>query len=136
MGPVNWIGVILAAFAAVLLSLLWFGPLFGRAKLQEVGPGRLAGRRTPAQAIALTAAALLISSAMMGHMYARIGSETLAAKPWLYFMQAGGLALAFVLPALWVSYKHMRCSNRLAMIDGGYWVAAYLTMGAVYWLLG
>src|SRR5690606_21656539 len=93
MGPVNWIGVVLAALAAVLLAALWYGPLFGRAKLEEVGPGRLAGRRTPGRTIAITTVALLISSAMMGHMYARIGAETLQAKPWLYFMQAGGLAL-------------------------------------------
>ncbi|MNC94134.1 hypothetical protein D3C83_109130 [compost metagenome] len=51
-------------------------------------------------------------------------------------MISGGLALTFVAPALWVSYTHMRASNRLALIDGGFWLAAYLTMGTVFWALG
>ena len=36
-------------------------------------------------------------------LFARVGAETLAAKPWLYFMMSGGLAIAFVIPALWIS---------------------------------
>ncbi len=79
---------------------------------------------------------MLLTSAMMGHMFARIGAETLAAKPWLYFMMSGGLALAFVIPALWISFTHIRVPTRVAMIDAGYWLAGYLTMGAVFWLLG
>ena len=79
---------------------------------------------------------LLVSATMIGHMFARVGAETLGAKPWLYFMMAGGLALAFVVPALLVSYTHQRLSSRHALIDAGYWQVAYLAMGAVFWLLG
>lgn len=135
MGPVNWVAVGLAALAAALLALVWYGPVFGRAKLESVGPGRLGGRSSPARTFTLTGALLLLMAAMMGHMFARVGAETLGAKPWLYFMMSGGLAATFVVPALWVSYNHMRASTRLAMIDGGYWLAAYLTMGAVFWAL-
>jgi len=136
MGPVNWLAALLAALVAAGVALAWYGPLFGRAKLEQVGPGKLAGRRSPARTVAITAGAVLITSVMMGHMFARVGSETLAAKPWLYFMMSGGLALTFVVPALWVSYTHMRASDRLAMIDGGYWITAYLAMGGTFWLLG
>lgn len=136
MGPVNWIAVLLAALAAAIVAVIWYGPLFGRAKLEAVGPGRLGGRSSPARTIALTGGFLLLMAAMMGHMFARVGAATLHAKPWLYFMMAGGLAATFVVPALWVSYTHMRASTRLALIDGGYWLAAYLAMGGVFWLLG
>lgn len=136
MGPVNWLAVPLAALVAAMVAFLWFGPVFGRAKLEAVGPGRLAGRRSPARTIAITGIGLLLSSAMMGHMFARLGAATLEAKPWLYFMMSGGLAIAFVIPSLAVSYTHMRASTRLAVIDGGYWLAAYLSMGATYWFLG
>ena len=136
VGPVNWIAVLLAALAAALVAFVWYGPLFGRAKLESVGPGRLAGRSSPARTFALTSGFLLLMAVMMGHMFARIGAETLLAKPWLYFMMAGGLAVTFVVPALWVSYTHMRASTRLALIDGGYWIAAYLAMGATFWGLG
>ena len=136
MGPVNWIAVPLAAVAAAALAFVWYGPLFGRAKLESVGPGRLAGRSSPARTFTLTAGLILLMAVMMGHMFARVGAETLGEKPWLYFMMSGGLALTFVVPALWVSYTPMRASTRLAMIDGGYWIAGYLAMGTVFWLLG
>jgi hypothetical protein len=136
VGPVNWIAVPLAVLAAALVALAWYGPLFGRAKLEAVGPGRLGGRSSPARTIALTGVLTLLMAVMMGHMFARVGAETLEAKPWLYFMMSGGLAATFVVPALWVSYTHIRLSTRLALIDGGYWLTAYLVMGATFWALG
>lgn len=136
MGQINWLAVPVAALAAAIVAFLWYGPFFGRAKLEEVGPGRLAGRRSPARTIAITAGLILFSSAMLGHAFARIGADTLNARPWLYLMQSGGLAIAFVIPALVVSYAHMKASTRLALIDSGYWLTAYLAMGAAYWLLG
>jgi len=136
MGPVDWLAVIAAALAAFGVGGVWYGPLLGRAKLEEVGPGGLAARRSPARTLGITLALLLLSAAMIGHMFARIDPATLDAKPWLYFMMTGGLAAAFVIPALLISYTHQRLSTRLAMIDAGYWLAAYLAMGAVFWALG
>jgi hypothetical protein len=136
MGPVNWPGVAVAALLAFLVGGLWYGPLFGRAKLEEVGPGGLAARRDPARTLGLTSVLLLISATMLGHLFARLPAENLAAKPWLYFMMSGGLAVAFVIPALWISYTHQRLSTRLALIDAGYWLTAYLAMGAAFWALG
>ena len=136
MGPMNWLAAGLAAVFAFAVGGLWYGPLFGRAKLEEVGPGGLAARRTPARTLGITAALLLVSATMMAHMFARVGPETLAAKPWLYFMMSGGLAIAFVVPALLISYTHQRLSTRLALIDAGYWVVSYLAMGAGFWIAG
>lgn len=136
MGPVNWTGVVIAALAAGLVALGWYGPLFGRAKLAAVGPGGMAGRRQPGATFMTTAILLFLTAAMMGHMFARIGLDKLSAKPWLYFMMSGGLALFFVIPALWLSYAHQRISTRLAVIDAGYWLFAYLVMGLVFWVAG
>ncbi len=44
--------------------------------------------------------------------------------------------MAFVIPALAASYTQMRVTTRLTMIDAGFWLAAYLVMGGVFWLLG
>lgn len=136
MGPVNWLAVAVAALAAFAIGAIWYGPLFGRAKLEEVGPGGLAARRAPARTLGLTLVLLIITSSMMGHMFARVGDATLSVKPWLYFMMSGGLAIAFVIPALWISYTHQLASTRLALIDAGYWLIAYLGMGGTFWLLG
>lgn len=134
MGPVNWIAVLVAALAAGALALAWFGPAFGQAKSRKVAAGRVMTRPRPERIAALSAVLLLVTAAMLGHLFARVGGETLAARPWLYFMMSGGLAAAFVIPALWISFSHIRVATRVALIDAGYWLAAYLTMGAVFWL--
>lgn len=136
MGPINWIAVVVAALVAAVLALAWFGPLFGREKKRKVVAGRVMNRPRPERIAALSAILLLVTSTMMGHMFARIGAETLSARPWLYFMMSGGLATAFVIPALWVSFSHIRVPTRVAMIDAGYWLAAYLAMGAVFYFAG
>jgi hypothetical protein len=136
MGPVNWLAVVVAAILAFAVGGLWYGPLLGRAKLEEVGPGGLAARRNPGRTLGLTAALLLVSATMLGHLFARLPAGSLDAKPWLYFMMSGGLAVSFVIPALWISYTHQRLSTRLALIDAGYWIVAYLAMGAAFWALG
>ncbi|MBA4355182.1 MAG: DUF1761 domain-containing protein [Novosphingobium sp.] len=136
MGPVNWLAVVVAVFAALAVSAAWYGPLFGRARLEEVGPGKLGIRNSPGRTAGITAALLFVSAAMMGHMFARVGADTLAVKWWLYFMMSGGLAIAFVIPSLWISYTQQRISTRLALIDGGFWLTAYLAMGLAFLLLG
>ena len=110
MGPVNWVGVVLAGLAAAgVLHLI---------EAREGGTRRLA----------LLALVMLIAAAMLGHALARIGADRLALKPWLVFMQAGGLAGAFVVPALLISgVKWPRALG---------WLTAYLAMGGAFWLLG
>lgn len=110
MGPANWIAVVLAGLiAALILHLI---------ERREGGLRRLG----------LLALVMLAASAMLGHALARIGADKLALKPWLFFMQSGGLAGAFVVPALLVSgVKWPRALG---------WLAAYLAMGTVYWVLG
>lgn len=136
MGPVNWLAVVVAVITAIAVSAVWYGPLFGRARLVEVGPGNLGLRRSPARTAGITVALLLVTAAMMGHMFARVGADTLTVKWWLYFMMSGGLAIAFVIPSLWISYTHQRISTRLALIDGGYWLVSYLAMGLTFMSLG
>jgi len=135
MGPVNWLAVVVAVVAAMLVQAVWYGPWFGRARLAEVGPGGLGLRIAPVRTLVITAVLLAVSATMMGHMFARVGTATLVVKPWLYFMMSGGLAGAFVIPGLWISYTQQRISTRLAMIDAGCVMACYLAMGLVFYLL-
>ena len=113
MEPMNWIVVGLAGIAAA--AVLW---LFWRGRL------------------ALWAYGLaLIPAAMLGHALARIGPDKLAAKPWLYAMQSGGLALAFVLPALWLLGLRSGAAKADMARDSAAFVLAYLAMGAVFWVM-
>ncbi len=116
MGPVNWLAVIAAALAALAFGAAVQGPAARRS-----GQMLLAG------------ALLLLTASMMGHMFARVGAATLAVKPWLYFMMSGGLALAFVAPALAIGEARAGASAGKVLRGAGFWIASYLLMGTVFW---
>ncbi|MDG5749189.1 DUF1761 domain-containing protein [Qipengyuania sp. XHP0207] len=121
MGPVDWIAVILAWLAAAVLGVAFFG--------------RAA---TPRDRLVLHGAAALLlfaSVVMIGHMFARVGAATLAAKPWLYFMMSGGLALTFIGPALFITAIRRETPVSRALYDWLYWLVAYLAIGGVFWAL-
>ncbi|MCJ2187870.1 DUF1761 domain-containing protein [Novosphingobium beihaiensis] len=130
MGPVNWLGVFLAAALAVAIGLVWNGPLF------RTGRQLLPGNAESGGNYGLVAFVFLVSSVMLGHNFARIGAETLSAKPWLYFMQTGGIAIAFVIPAVWLTHLRDRAEPMRRVVDCLFWLVAYLAMGLVYWALG
>ena len=117
MGPMDGIVIVTAALAAagVWLSL-----------------NRGGGWQRWLGAVAL----MLISAAMLGHTFARIGPEVLVLKPKLYFMQSGGLALAFVIPALVLVGQRNGTAWRATLRDGAVLLSAYLVMGAVFMTLG
>ena len=133
MGPVNWIAVVLAANLAVAVGIVWHGPMFrtGRPLLEGLSED---GSRK-ARSYGAVVLVMLIGAAMLGHNFARIGAATLAAKPWLYAMQSGGIALAFVIPAVWLTQARQGATTRQRLIDCGFWLVAYLTMGATFWVL-
>ena len=135
MGPVNWLGVLVATVVALIVSALWYGPVHGRTRVEELGPGGLGQRIAPWRTMMVTFVLLLISATMVGHMFARVGAATLAIKPWLYFMMTGGLAGAFIIPAMLVNYMNLRVSRRMALIDAGFWMLAYLAMGLTFYLI-
>lgn len=118
MGPVNGLAVVVAAVVAHALGALWYRP---RAVLS----------RDSVAGFAL----LLIGAAMIGHMFARVGAATLGAKPWLYFMMSGGLAGAFVVPALVITHLRLASAARTIAADAAYWLSAYLAMGLTFYVL-
>lgn len=128
MGPVNWLAVFLAAALAVAVGLVWNGPLF------RTGRQLLPGNAQRGNYM-LVGFVFLISAIMLGHNFARIGAETLAAKPWLYFMQTGGIALAFVIPAVWLTHLRNGAEQMRRVVDCLFWLVAYLAMGLVFWVL-
>ena len=130
MGAMNWVAVFLAAALALAVALVWYGPLFRQGKPMLAGEGQPRGKYW------LVFLLLLVGAIMLGHAFARIGPETLAAKPHLYFMQSGGIALAFVMPAIWLSYLRMGVDTRTRLVEAGFWLVAYLAMGAAFWALG
>ena len=117
----NWFAVIWAAIA--FMAVLHFTYLRQRGEIER----RIERWLFPVA---------WISRAMLGHALVRIGADKLTAKPQLYFMQSGGLALAFVIPALFISQTRQGVSLRQTTFDSAAFLAAYLAMGAVFWVMG
>jgi hypothetical protein len=130
MGPVNWLAVVLAAALALAIGIVWNGPLF------RTGRPLLGGSAQGGGKFWLVGLILLLAAVMLGHNFARLGAAVLDAKPWLYFMQTGGVALFFVIPAVWLTHARVGTEPTRRLLDCGFWLAAYLAMGVVFWLLG
>lgn len=133
MGVVNWPAVAAAALVAAAIIAAWHrlpgGP---GAKGRESADGNLRlGAAGPLASVVVMA----IAAAMLGHALARIGAEKLAVKPWLYWMQSGGLAAAFVIPAVWLTGVRGGIPLRQIARDAVGWMVAYLAMGTVFWVL-
>lgn len=120
MGPVNWLAV---AVSSLLMLAMW-----------TAWQGRPALGRLPSLLAAL--ALLALPTVMIGHALARIGPDKLALKPWLYWMQTGGVAVFLVVPALWLGRVRSGWQWRGALGEAGFWLAAFLAMGTVFWALG
>jgi hypothetical protein len=134
MGHVNWIAVILAGNLAMAVGLVWYGPLFGGGR--PLIQSRADGAAREPRAWGLVLGALLIAALMLGHNFARLGPDLMRAKPWLYFMMSGGIGLMFVAPALFIGLARHGVSRADRLRDCGFWIVAYLAMGAVFWALG
>lgn len=128
MGPVNWLAVFLATALALAIGIVWHGPLF------RTGRQLLPGNSQSGGNYAFVGLVMLVGAVMLGHNFARIGAETLSVRPWLYFMQSGGIAIAFVIPAVWLTHLRNRAEPMRAAIDCAFWLVAYLGMGLVFWL--
>ena len=121
MGPVNWSAVTIGWLVAASLGVAFYG--------------RRATPRPPFTVHLIAAVLLFVSVTMVGHMFARVGPATLSAKPWLYFMMSGGLALTFIGPALIITAARRETPIRDGLFDWGYFCAAFLSIGAVFWLI-
>jgi len=118
MGPVNWVAIGVAALVAGLLAFPWYGLM------------RAARSPEPLRLLALVFPAWLI-----GHNFARVAAETLAAKPWLYWMMSGGFALFIAIPAGAALYGRHGIAGREAAADAGYVFVAFMAMGTVFWAM-
>ena len=132
MGPINMLAVLLAAVAAFAVGALWYGALFGKAWRGELGFDSCQPPKVGMGAmLGGNFVLLLLSALLLGHNFAR--NPGLPSH--LYFMMSGGVAAFFIVPALWTTYLYQGRSLKLALMDAGHWIVAYLAMGTVFRLM-
>ena len=128
MGSVNWLAVVLAAFVAAAVM--------GAMRARGRPPAALRVEQPLMARLGAMFVAMLVASVLIGHNFARVGAETLAAKPWLYWMMSGGWALMIAVPVLYVTLGGLGVPRWERLAECSRWVAAFLVMGTVFWLMG
>jgi hypothetical protein len=128
---INWIAVIASSVAAFVLGGLWYGPLFSKPWMREIGVGRDFKPRVArpvlfALAIALNLVATVVFGAFVGP------------RPGLRAALATGTAigLAWVTPSMLIAYLFAGRSLKLAAIDAGYVVVQFILFGVIFFALG
>ena len=107
MGPINWLGIVVATLAFFAVGAIWYSALFAKAWQREV--------------VVL----------MLGHLFAR-----LQPSDHVKMMMATGFALAIMAPAIGINYLYQRRSLKLWLIDAGHFVVGMSVVGLVFVLLG
>jgi hypothetical protein len=132
MWEISWIAVIVAALAGFMVGGVWYGPLFLKIWQKEAGITEAdIQARHPARVFGGAFILNLFSAFFLGHVLATYGNPTAG----ISVMIAGGIALAFIVPAFGVNYLFAGKSMTLLAVDGGYWLVIYSLMGLVFGLL-
>lgn len=133
MANVNLLAIFVAAAAGFLVGGIWYGPLLGKAWMEEHGFTEESLKNTNMlKTYGLTFAFSVLSAVFLGHLLAHFPEMSARST----MMISTGIALGFIVPAIGTNYLFSHKSGRLFAIDAGYWIAFYAAMGAVFVVLG
>jgi Protein of unknown function (DUF1761) len=128
----NLLAIMVAAAAGFLIGGLWYGPLFGKAWMEEHGFNEEQLRNGNMLKIyGLTFAFSVLSAVFLGHLLAFFDTNARST-----LMISLGIAIGYIIPAIGTNYLFSRKSGRLFAIDAGYWLLFYAAMGLVFLVLG
>ena len=127
---VNWLAVVLAALSGFLVGGLWYGPIMGKRWMAAVGKTEedLKGIN-PAKTYGFTFLLALLASWTLAHTFASYAKDL---SVMVKILTGFGVALGFILPALWTNYLFQDADKRLFLIDGGYWLLFFTAMATVH----
>jgi hypothetical protein len=131
MHHISWIAVIASTIAAFILGGLWYGPLFSRPWMREMGVGRdfkprIARPVLFGLAITLNFVAAVVFAAFVGptpNLPAALGTSA-------------AIGLAWVAPSMLIVYLFAGRSLTLVAIDAGFVVIQFILFGVILFLLG
>ena len=133
--PINYLAVIVAAIASMALGFLWYGPIFGKQWIKEMGWSQEAMKAAQAKGMTKQYVLMALGSLIMAFVLAHnvvFGSSYL--QMWGVFagLQAGFWNwLGFIVPVLLGAVLWEGKSWRLWFINISYYLAALLIMGAI-----
>ncbi len=122
---INWLAVIVAALSSFPLGYVWYGPLFGKAWMGEVGMTEAKAR---AANPAVTYGGALALALVQASTFAMFLGPTRNPEAALYGLCAG---LAWVGAAIGVQYLFEQRSLKLFLINAGYNTVSFTLIGAI-----
>ena len=127
---VNWLAVVLAALTGFVVGGIWYGPVMGKSWMAAVGKTEADLKEVnPIRTYGLTFLLALLASWTLAHTFASYGKDLSVT---VKIVTGFGVALGFILPALWTNYLFQDARKPLFWIDGVYWLLFYTAMGAVH----
>ncbi|QZD87545.1 DUF1761 domain-containing protein [Qipengyuania psychrotolerans] len=130
---VNWLAVVLAALAGFLVGGIWYGPLMGKSWMVAMGKTEDDLKNiNPAKLYGFTFLLAILASWTLAHTFASYAKDLSTV---VKVMTAFGVALGFIVPALWTNYLFQDAKKPLFWIDAGYWLLFYIAMGLVHALM-
>lgn len=127
----NWLVIIIAALAGLVVGGIWYGPVTGRKRSPAIYTKE--SSLQPRNMLWIYSGALvfaLLSSTMLAHFFFRLGQPPFH----IVMMISTGMALGFIIPAIGVTYLFAGKNKALFFIDAGYWLLFYAAMGLVHGL--
>ena len=125
MASVNWLAVIVSALAGFAIGGLWYGPLFGKAWMREVG--MTDEKMKSASMLKIYGGALLLNLIAAFSLAMFIGKGDVNFGVFAGFMTG----FTFVSMALGVTYLFEHRSLKLWLINAGYQTVIFTVMGAI-----
>jgi Protein of unknown function (DUF1761) len=128
----NLLAILIATLAAFIVGGLWYGPLFSKPWMAELGISKDGPKGRPmAMLLGWTLLLDAVMAFFLGHLLAHVANSDRT-----IMMISTGMALGFICPALCINYLYQGRSVKLMLIDCGHWIAVFAIMGGVFALLG
>lgn len=133
---INWVAVVIAAVASMVIGFVWYGPLFGKPWIKLMGMSKSDIKRAKSAGMSLQYGVSLIGSLAMAFVLSYfllfMGTNSLVTAAMVGFWAW----LGFVAPIQMTEVLFGGKSLPLFLINTGYQLVNLVAMGAIIGLLG
>lgn len=140
MIEINYIGVIAAAVVAVVLGFLWYGPVFGKPWMKEMGFTKASMDAAKKKGMTKSYVLMLVSALVMAYVLAHViafSANEMGGMSVMSGIQGGFWTwLGFVATVLLGQVMWENKSLKLYALNAGYYLVSLMAMGAVIAMIG
>ncbi len=133
--PVNFLAVLVAALASMVLGFLWYGPLFGKPWMALMGFSKDSMDKAKAKGMTMNYVLMAVGSLVMAYVLSHVTSFAMA-----YMQVSGYMAglssgfwtwLGFIAPVVMGAQLWEGKPWKLYPITAGYYLVSLMIMGAI-----